>query len=113
MNRKEKIELINQVEMKLFQEEVSHLVHGVDDREYDYDELDALFDIEERSEHGSLAHRGLLKQCRQLLTQMGFYRAMPQDEIDNTWVSGGTKWHFKMGGVPYTSDYNASTWVEA
>lgn len=100
MTRNEMIETINAKAKGFLREEIDYSMSL--DRDYEYDELDALFDTECRAE--DFKERGLLLSCRRLLITIGFYRVMPQNEIDNTWVSSGTKWDFKLGGVAYTAD---------
>lgn len=89
--------------------EVSYLVHDIGDREYPYDELAALFDIEDRNE-GPEGNRTLLRQSREMLVALGYYRPMPAEEIDNTIVSRGAVWAFKLKGVAYTSDDPVELW---
>ncbi len=88
-------ETINQIIMsessKDFRDEVDYWL-GLD-REYDCDPLCALFDIEARAEDwindGVKEAKRLLKEARLFLVKFGFYRAMTQDEIDNTYTSNG------------------------
>lgn len=100
MTRKEMIAAINAQAKGFVREEIDFQLSL--DRDYDYDELDALFDTEDRAE--DFKERGLLTDCRRLLIEVGFYRVMSEDEILNTVVSSGTRWDFKMGGVAYTAD---------
>lgn len=102
MNRSEIIEKINAQASGFLREEIDHQMTV--ERDYEYDELDALFDTEDNAE--GWKKRGLLRQCRMLLIEIGFYRIMPQSEIDNTWVSGGTKWDFRLDGEAYTGDHS-------
>lgn len=90
-------------------EEVSYHVHSVD-REYPYDEVCAILDIEERYEEALRYEReaSVKKECRHLLNEarsvlieLGYYRVLTQEEIDNTWSSSGVKWAFKRNGVAY------------
>lgn len=92
-----------------FAGEVSYFVNDIGDREYAYDELSALFDIEDRNEDKD-GDRALLTFCRCLLIDIGFYRVMPQDEIDATTVSHGTPWAFKHKRVAYTTDQIVEDW---
>lgn len=101
-SRIEIIGKINELATGFLREEIDHQMTV--ERDYDYDELDALFDIEDRAE--IFKERGLLTACRRLLIEVGFYRAMPQEEINNTSISSGTTWYFKLGGTAYTSDYS-------
>jgi hypothetical protein len=55
----------------------------------------------------------MLRAVRKFLIAAGDYRVMPQDEIDRTTVTSGLKWHFKMAGVAYTSDYASYQICEA
>ena len=93
---------INAQASGFLREEIDHQMTV--EREYEYDELDALFDTEDNAE--GWGKRNLLTACRRLLIEIGFYRVMPQSEIANTWVSGGTKWDFRLDGQPYTGDYS-------
>lgn len=88
--------------------EISFHCHGIDGREYDFDALSALFDIEERAEEDG--PRSLLTAARRLLIQLGFYRWMPPEEQAATIVSRGPVWSFKLGGVAYTTDELVSEW---
>lgn len=111
MTRGEMIQAILSVDDREFQAEIDHYVHGVDDREYAYDEVSALFDMEERAEDPEDGDRRLLKICRQALIAIGFYRVMPQHEIDSTVRSGGGPvWSFKLNKVAYTTDHTVEAW---
>lgn len=88
--------------------EISFHCDGIDGRDYPFDALSALFDIEERAEEDG--PRSLLIAARRLLIQLGFYRWMPPEEQAQTTVSRGTVWAFKLGGVAYTSDELVSEW---
>lgn len=89
--------------------EVEFHTHDVGGREYAYDELSALFDVEERNE-GPEGDRAVLRAARQLLVALGFYRPMSADEIASTVVSRGRVWAFKVGGVAYTADDPVELW---
>lgn len=111
MTRGEMIQAVLAVDDEEFQGEVDHFVHGVEEREYAYDEVSALFDIEDRAEDPHDGDRRLLKLCRQTLIAIGFYRVMPQDEIDSTFRSGdGSVWCFKLNKLAYTTDHNVGDW---
>jgi hypothetical protein len=94
-----------------FQGEIAHHVHGVDDREYEYDEVSALLDIEDRNDCSD-GDKSLLRTARRLLIAIGFYRPMTADEIANTYSTSGTAWAFKLAGIAYTSDYNNDDWFD-
>ena len=81
------------------------------DRDYPYDEVCAVLDTEDRAETND--NRKLENQCRKMLVAIGFYRPMSQEEIDNTFVSSGTRWHFKMNGIAFTTDNTADEWIDA
>lgn len=111
MTRADMIAAILAVKDGEYQNEVSYYVHDIGEREYAYDELSAAIDIEERSEqaiHDSddqkIKHqyRRLLKVARQALIAIGYYRVMPQEEIEQTYVSFGTAWTFKLDQIAYT-----------
>lgn len=76
------------------------------DREYRYDEVSALFDAFDLAEHETKDRR-VIDRCRTLLIAHGFYRAMSQDEIANTFTtSGRPPYEFKRKAVAYTADPN-------
>jgi hypothetical protein len=101
--------LVMATPLRAFREELEFQLWGVDGREYAYDPVFALFDIEERNE-GADGNRTLLREARRLLIAIGFYRPMTEADIRNTWVSRGTKWAFKMDGTPYEAVAPAETW---
>lgn len=74
------------------------------------DYVDAVFQTECFAEDNE--DRAMLKLARSLLIRAGYYRIMPQSEIDSTVVSLGAKWAFKQDGVAYTLDYSASEVAE-
>lgn len=120
MDRQQMISLVRAVADKEFASEVNYFVHGIDEREYGYDEVSALFDILDRSEQAIADYddpklkresRRLLKVARETCIAIGFYRVMPQEEIDNTYTSSTrAPWTFKLKGVAYTSDDPADDW---
>jgi hypothetical protein len=86
------------------------------EREYAYDEVAAAFDTEDRAEtwvhEGHSGARSLLKAARQSLIDIGFYRPMPPQEIEETYTSHGrSPWTFKLFGIPYTHDDPAELWM--
>lgn len=94
---------------KAFGEEIEHFLL-VGDREYHYDPVFALFDAMNLEDQ----KRAVVDTCRTLLIEFGFFRVMPQDEIDATTVSPGiSKWVFKRGGVAYTTDEHEDDWTDA
>jgi hypothetical protein len=86
--------------------EISYHVHDIGDREYAYDEVSAVFDIEDHEG----TSRALRTTVRRALIAIGFYRPMSEDEINNTFVSSGTPWAFKLDKVAYTHDDPAEEW---
>jgi hypothetical protein len=107
VTRAEMIAAVNASNLTVFREEVDHHM-GIEDREYAYDEVSALFDIEDRAEDWK--HRSLLREARRILIEIGFYRVMPVEEQERTMVSHGTVWAFKQGGTAYTSDHLVCDW---
>ncbi len=84
------------------QQEGEDWVEGTSQLDY----CDAVFQCEQFAEEaGSRGESALLRALREFLIEAGFYRIMPQEEIDRTYVSGGKKWNFKLRGVAYTADY--------
>lgn len=114
MTRGEMIQAILAVDDEEFQSEIRYHCHDIereDDDEIPYDEVAALFDIEDRAEDPQDGDRRLLKLCRQALIEIGFYRVMPQEEIDSTTRSGGGPvWCFRLNKLAYTTDHNAEAW---
>lgn len=111
MDRPALIAAIKAVRDEEFLSEVDHFVNNVDDREYEYDEVSALFDISERAEEGEYANsRRLLTICRRLLIDAGYYYAMTPKQVANTYRSHGPAWDFKLDKTPYTSDECAEDW---
>ena len=47
--------------------------------------------------------------ARKVQIALGEYVAMTEDEIENTWVSHGKKWAFKLGGVAYTFSHHVAS----
>jgi len=93
-----------------FDSEVEHHVNGIDDREYAYDEVSALFDIYDLAVNET-KDRHMIQLCRKLLIAAGFYRVMTQDEIDNTFRSNGGKvYDFVLAGLKYTTDETTEAW---
>lgn len=103
------IAVIRAVSIGKFQSEIAHYM-GIEEREYAYDELSALFDIMmTHQEKGG--DKFLLRIARQKLFDIGFYRIMPPSEIANTFrMGGGPVWDFKLNGVPYISDDPIDDW---
>ena len=71
--------------------------------EQPYDVADAFLDVENLSDTEK-AYVEYRAECRRILIDVGYYRIMPQKEIDDTIVTSGTKWAFKLKGVAYTQD---------
>lgn len=87
--------------------EIEHYL-GIEDREYNYDAVCALIDAEEAEGQS----RTMVRKLRSMMIDIGYYRVMPQEEIENTFTSHGTPWVFKMDGVAYTSDRSSSEWFD-
>jgi hypothetical protein len=114
LSRDQMKQVILQRRSKAYIDEIAHQM-GVD-REYAYDEVAAAFDTEDRAEtwvqEGHAEARSLLKVARQALIDIGFYRPMSRDEVENTYTSSGrSPWAFKISGIPYTNDDPAETWM--
>jgi hypothetical protein len=114
LTRDQMILVVLKSRSQAYKDEITHQL-GVD-REYAYDEVTAAFDAEDRAEtwvqEGNVEARPLLKAARQALIDIGFYRSMPGQEIDNTYTStGGSPWAFKLAGIPYTHDEPAEGWM--
>ena len=104
------IDIVKAVKDTDFQSEIRYFTNDIEERDYVYDELSALFDILDRNDQKD-GDKRLLKVARQVLIDLGFFRIMPQDEIDNTYTSSGrSPWDFKLGGVPYTTDETHEHW---
>lgn len=121
MNRQEMINHIHCVNSRAFHIEISYYM-SIEEREYKYDEVCALFDYESQLEEFlvgpcdvkyRMQYRGELKVVRRTLIDIGFYREMLQDEIDNTWRSDSrSPWHFILKEKKWTTDEHASEWME-
>lgn len=114
MTRDQMRQRILQSRSQPFRDEIAHQM-GVE-REYAYDEVAAAFDVEDRAEtwvdEGHAGARSLLVAARQALIDIGYYRAMPQQEIADTYTSNGrSPWAFRLFGLPYTSDDPAEIWM--
>jgi hypothetical protein len=116
MTRPEMIAAVRAVDDAEFQDEVGHHM-GIEEREYSYDEVSALFDVEERAETWGVeaatpaqrkAARRLLQVARRVLIGFGYYRVMPAEETFTT--SGRSPWAFKLDGIAYTSDEVIDDW---
>lgn len=123
MTREDMIEKIRAIADPEFKSEIAHHM-GIDREDDDgitYDEVSALFDIEQRCEDWladatTATERKwpnhLLKIARAVMIEIGFYRVMSQDEIDNTYTSSGLKpWAFKLNGSAYTTDEIHEEWM--
>lgn len=89
--------------------EIEHFM-TLDDREYAYDEVSALFDAYALAEQETKDRR-IIDAARTLLIEVGFYRVMPDEEIADTFMSSGrSPWNFKRGGVAYVTDFNTDSW---
>ena len=119
MNRKTMIETINSFVDAEFQSEIAYYM-SIGDREYEYDELYALFDYQTALEDWiadnpppkyKRDYNRQLKMVRIVLIQIGFYRIIEKEELDNTY-STGSKYAFKMDGLCYVNDDSADDWLE-
>jgi hypothetical protein len=117
MNNREKLifRLTNQPIRPELKNELDHFmnVDREDDLEPDekaYDIVDA-FEDAMRFAEDNRDHK-LLLICRYILIQAGYYRPMTQKEIDNTVVSRGSVWDFKLKGIPYIGDDSFGSWLE-
>lgn len=113
-DRRAIIEKIKSVDNAYLQAEINHLL-DIDNREYKYDELTALFDLEDSLKYNwdkTPQNRALLKLIRTIMIDMGYYRPMTGDEISSTFCSNGrVPWDFKLKTVAYTTDYPAEEWM--
>jgi hypothetical protein len=117
--RKDMIEAVRAVEDTEFQDEVAYYM-DLDREEDGYDEVSALFDIERlcddwlrdaETAENRKAVRRLQKVAWRSLIAIGFYRVMPQEEIDSTVTSSGRQpWAFKLDGTAYTTDETVHDW---
>lgn len=69
-------------------------------REWHHAFVDAFLQAED------LNDRPLLIAFRKALIEVGGYRAMSARDLQNTVVTRGTKWEFKLNGVPYKPVYS-------
>lgn len=109
LSREQMVSLIKEKAPKELRDEIGHYM-TIEEREYPYDEVMAVLDtlVRQEDEDGD---KKLLKQARQILIDLGFFRVMPQEEIDNTFRSGrGPVWDFALKGVKYTSDFTYEEW---
>lgn len=116
MTRDEMNQAVLSVDDEEFQSEIRYFRDDIDREDEDgigYDTVSALFDLEDQLERGDwgCGRRRLLTLCRKTLITIGFYRVMPQDEIDSTFSSaGGPVWCFKLNKVAYTTNHNVESW---
>ena len=93
-----------------FASEIRYRLYSIGDREYLYDPVFALLDTLDAEDQD----RRVVRACQALLIEFGFFRPMPQDEIDATVSSRpGPVWIFKRGGIAYTTDEYQSEWEDA
>jgi len=72
-----------------------------------YSIKDSFDHIDDQSdEHG---HKHLQTPCRKVNIALGVYVPMTQEQIDNTVVSHGKKWDFKLGGVAYRFSHHVNS----
>lgn len=112
----ERIQICEKILQNAQKELAAEIDHWLNlDREYEYDVVSAIFDIETRAEEwvadGDNRHKPLLDEVRKILIEIGFYRPMTQEEIENTYVSNGhSPWNFKLNEVAYTADETVEEW---
>ena len=75
-----------------------------------FDMADAFFDAMEFGENNQ--DTALEKMCKLILIELGYYVPMSQTEIDNTYVTRGKAWNFKLKGVPYKGVTSFGEWLE-
>lgn len=113
-DRRAIIEKIKIIDNRYLQDEIEHLL-SIGDREYEYDELTALFDIEDSLKYHwdkTPQNKSLLKLIREIMIDIGYYRPMLSEEIENTLTSNGrVPWDFKLNTIAYTTDYPAEEWM--
>lgn len=90
--------------------EIEHFM-SIEDREYAYDEVSALFDAYDLAERETKDRR-VINRCRDLLVVHGFYRVMSPEEQANTFTSSGrAPYDFKIAGTAYTSEpHTVDSW---
>ena len=108
-DRADKIAAVMAAAPKGLRDEIAYLTCDIGERDYAYDELSAVFDIEDRNEQSG-GERALLNAARAALIAIGFYREMLEEEQRATQRSSGPVWCFKQGGVAYTSDETVDDW---
>jgi dimeric dUTPase (all-alpha-NTP-PPase superfamily) len=72
-----------------------------------YDLADAFLDAMEFGEDNQ--DGALVKICKLILIELGYYVPMSQKEIENSYVTRGTVWDFKLKGIPYKG---VDSWLE-
>ena len=104
--------IINCSNSATLRSEIAHQL-SVDREEWDgapYDEVSALLDTLQLAE--DTLQKALVKNCRRILIDIGFYRVMPAEEVASTVTSnGGAPYAFRMDGTAYTTDFNHDAWI--
>lgn len=87
----------------LMKSELNHFMEvdreDPDPGETPYDIVDAFDDVTRFAENNR--DNNLLKMCRKIEIAVGQCVPMSQKDIDNTVVTSGTPWDFKLNGIPY------------
>ena len=68
--------------------------------------LDAM-DFAEDNQDKQLEH-----MCESILIELGYYIPMSQADINNTYVTRGKVWDFKLSGIPYKGQDSFGSWLE-
>lgn len=87
------------------------------EHEEEYDLCDALFDVydfaEEYANEGVTEAKGVLKDARRVLIDVGFYREVTQAELDNTFTScGKAQPAFRMDKKMWEADDSIEGWKD-
>ena len=100
MNQKEIIEIIKTHASKELWKEV--LDHNYMSQDWDepYTLTESFDYVSELAECGDL-WKHLKTPARKVQIALGEYVPMTEEQIENTYVSHGKKWDFKLGGIAY------------
>jgi hypothetical protein len=74
-----------------------------------YDIANAFFDAMDFAEDNQ--DTGLERICKLILIDVGFYKPMSQQDINNSYVTSGRVWDFKMNGIPYRGTDSIEQWL--
>ena len=108
----EVLRLLSEISPEAYAEvEFHHQLEGEPDeppREWHDAFVDAYLQAEDQSD------LRVVRACRSALILAGWYRPMSADDLRNTTVTSGTKWAFKVKGIPYQSgDGDLRRWLAA